>query len=114
MDLPVLAGTISTLLFVLSAVPMLVKAARTKDLGSYSAGNLALSNVANAVYSIYVFSMPFGPIWLLHTFYVIAAALMLLWYLRYRHRRPALVAITERAVPATAFLDPRTGMEVAA
>jgi uncharacterized protein with PQ loop repeat len=114
MDLPVLAGTISTLLFVLSAVPMLLKAARTKDLGSYSAGNLALSNVANAVYSIYVFSMPFGPIWLLHTFYVIAAALMLLWYLRYRHRRPALVATTERAIPATAFLNVRNGIEVPA
>jgi uncharacterized protein with PQ loop repeat len=86
MDLPVVAGMISTALFVFSMLPMLYKALRTKDLKSYSPGNLALSNAGNAVHSVYVFSLPVGPIWLLHSFYVIAAALMLIWYLRYRHR----------------------------
>lgn len=63
---------------------MLVKAARTRDLASYSLGNLVLSNVANAVHSIYVFNLPAGPIWALHLAYVLASALMLAWWWRYR------------------------------
>lgn len=63
---------------------MLVKAARTRDLASYSLGNLVLSNVANAVHCVYVFNLPAGPIWVLHLAYVTASALMLAWWLRYR------------------------------
>lgn len=63
---------------------MLVKAARTRDLASYSLGNLVLSNVANAVHCVYVFNLPAGPIWVLHLAYVMASALMLAWWLRYR------------------------------
>ena len=84
MNLPVLAGSISTALFVASVLPMLVKAWRTKDLESYSLGNLLLSNVANLVHSVYVVSLPFGPVWALHGFYLAATALMLAWALRYR------------------------------
>jgi hypothetical protein len=84
MDLAVLAGVLSTGLFVMSYLPMLVKAARTKDLSSYSLGNIAITNAGNAVHSVYVFSLPLGPIWFLHTFYLVASALMLLWFLRYR------------------------------
>ena len=51
---------VSTLLFVVSYLPMLVKAFRTRDLESYSLGNLVLANVGNAVHSIYVFSLPPG------------------------------------------------------
>ena len=80
---PVLAGTMSTLIFASSLLPMLVKAARTKDLRSYSLGNIVLSNVGNVIHSIYVFHLPAGPIWALHTFYLVATALMLVWYLRY-------------------------------
>src|SRR5215207_5654664 len=79
----VLAGSVSTALFVGSALPMLYKAARTKDLGSYSLGNIVLANVGNAVYALYVFSLPAGPIWAMHTFYLVSTALMLFWYLRY-------------------------------
>ena len=50
----VLAGSVSTVLFALSTMPMLIKAARTKELSSYSRGNLVLANVGNAVHSIYV------------------------------------------------------------
>ena len=50
----VLAGSISTALFVVSALPMLYKAARTKELGSYSLGYLVLANVGNGFYSIYL------------------------------------------------------------
>jgi uncharacterized protein with PQ loop repeat len=88
MNLPVLAGTLSTVLFALGMLPMLVKAARTRDLASYSLGNLVLSNVANAVHSVYVFNLPAGPIWALHLAYVLASALMLAWWLRYRQAGP--------------------------
>ncbi|MCP8998467.1 hypothetical protein NFC73_01770 [Pseudarthrobacter sp. RMG13] len=84
MNLPVLAGTLSTVLFAAGMLPMLVKAARTKDLASYSLGNLLLTNVANAVHSVYVFNLPAGPIWVLHLAYLLASALMLAWWLRYR------------------------------
>ena len=83
MELPVIAGTISTTIFVLSTLPMLLKAFRTKDMRSYSLGNILLSNVGNVVHSAYVFSLPAGPIWLLHSFYLFTTGLMLIWYLRY-------------------------------
>ena len=86
-SLPVLAGTASTVIFAVSAMPMLIKAYRSRDLTSYSLGNIALSNVGNAVHSVYVFSLPPGPIWALHTFYLVSTALMLGWYLRYGRRR---------------------------
>ncbi len=95
MDLAVFAGVVSTGLFAMSYVPMLAKAARTKDLSSYSLGNLAITNAGNAVYSAYVFSLPFGPIWFLHTFYVVASLLMLVWFLRSR----AAVARARSATP---------------
>ena len=84
MDLAVLAGILSTGLFAMSYLPMLVKAARTKDLSSYSLGNIAITNVGNAVHSVYVFSLPLGPIWFLHSFYLVASALMLIWFVKYR------------------------------
>ena len=83
-DVAVFAGVMSTGLFAMSYPPMLVKAARTKDLSSYSLGNLATTNVGNVLYSVYVFSLPVGPIWFLHGFYLVASALMLIWFLRYR------------------------------
>lgn len=89
MNLPLLAGTLSTVLFAVGMLPMLVKAARTRDLASYSPGNLVLSNVANAVHSVYVFNLPAGPIWALHLAYVFASALMLAWWIRYGHGGPA-------------------------
>jgi uncharacterized protein with PQ loop repeat len=84
MNIAVLAGAVSTVLFAISYLPMLAKAIRSKDLASYSLANLALSNVANAVHSVYVFSLPVGPIWALHSFYVVASLLMLGWFLYYR------------------------------
>ena len=82
-DLALLAGTVSTALFVTSYLPMLVKAFRTRDLSSYSRGNLVLANVGNAVYTVYVASLPLGPIWFLHSFYLVACGLMLGWILHY-------------------------------
>jgi uncharacterized protein with PQ loop repeat len=84
--LPVIAGTISTTLFALSLVPMLLKAWRTKDLQSYSLDSMVLTNVANVVHSVYVFSLPPGPIWLLHSFYLVTSAVLLGLYLRHAWR----------------------------
>jgi uncharacterized protein with PQ loop repeat len=82
-NLPTIAGFISTALFGLGTLPMLVKAFRTRNLASYSLGNILLSNVGNVIYSIYVFNLPPGPIWFLHSYYLLSTGVMLVWYLRY-------------------------------
>jgi uncharacterized protein with PQ loop repeat len=82
-NFPMVAGVIATIMFATSTLPMAVKAYRTKDLKSYSLSYLLLGNAGNIFYSFYVYSMPLGPIWLLHTFYLIVTGLMLFWYLRY-------------------------------
>jgi len=86
MDLSVAAGVFSTVIFAVSMMPMLVKAARTKNLDSYSLGNIVMTNAGNLVHSLYVFSLPAGPIWALHTFYLVTSATMLVWFLRYARR----------------------------
>jgi hypothetical protein len=105
-SLPVLAGTVSTVVFACSALPMLHKAAVTRDLGSYSLGNISLANAGNLVHSLYVFHLPAGPIWVLHGFYLVSSALMLFWYVRFagvRLPRPA------RAVAASVSRREETG-----
>jgi hypothetical protein len=94
-SLPVLAGSVSTAIFIASTLPMLVKARRTKDLASYSLGNILLANIGNLTYAIYVFSLPLGPVWALHGFHLCATGLMLFWYLRHarRHRQPTKASI---------------------
>jgi hypothetical protein len=89
--IPVLAGIASTIVFAASVLPMVVKAWQTRDLRSYSRGNLVLANIGNGVHSVYVFALPRGPIWVLHSFYVVTSALMLLWSVRYgsAYTRPA-------------------------
>jgi hypothetical protein len=106
-DIPVLAGIISTVIFAVSTLPMLVKARRSRDLSSYSLGNIVLANLGNAVHSIYVYSLPPGPIWALHSFYLASTALMLIWYLRYAVREhthptvPEMRQSPDAAMPAT-------------
>lgn len=50
-DLPFIAGIISTVIFV-STLPMLRKAFQTKDLQSYSLGNIVLANGGNIIHSV--------------------------------------------------------------
>lgn len=38
------------------------------------------ANVGNGVQSVYVVSLPVGPIWFLHGFYLVTTALMLVWH----------------------------------
>ncbi|WP_019180851.1 hypothetical protein [Microbacterium yannicii] len=85
MDIPLVAGTVATVVFAASNLPMLRKALRTGDVSSYSLVSLAMVNGANLVYSLYIFTLPFGPIWALHTFYLVSCALMLWLFLRQRH-----------------------------
>ena len=82
-NLAVIAGVISTLIFASSTLPMVLKAFRTRDLHSYSLGNIGLANAGNVIHSFYVFSLPAGPIWLMHGFHLVTTGLMLAWYLRF-------------------------------
>jgi hypothetical protein len=82
-DVAVLAGGVSTVIFAGSVMPMIVKAVRTRDLASYSMGNLLLANTGNLVHSVYVYSLPAGPIWALHAFYLVSTGFMLAMYLRH-------------------------------
>lgn len=83
MELNVITGTISTTIFALSNIPMLIKAAKTRSLSSYSFTYIIMNNVANLIHWFYVSALPVGPIWFLHSFYTVSAALILLWYVRY-------------------------------
>lgn len=83
-NLPVMAGTVSISIFAVSTLPMIIKAFRTKDLRSYSLSHILLTNIGNAIYSIYIFSLPAGPVWLLHIFYVVTWLLLLIGYLLYQ------------------------------
>jgi uncharacterized protein with PQ loop repeat len=87
-SMAIVAGTVSSVIFAASVLPMLIKAIRTRDLSSYSRGNLVLANVGNAVHSLYVAQLPAGPIWALHSFYVLSSALMLIWHLHYARTSP--------------------------
>jgi len=77
------AGTLSSVIFAASNLPMLTKVVKTKNLASYSLSQLALANLGNLIYWLYVVSLPFGPVWFLQGFYTITTGLMLLLYLRY-------------------------------
>ena len=72
-----IAGTVSTVVFAVSNLPMLRKALRTRDVSSYSLASVGMINAANVLYSLYVFSLPVGPVWALHTFYLISCAILL-------------------------------------
>lgn len=108
--LAVVAGLVSTIIFASSIVPMVAKAVMTRDLTSYSLGNLVLINGGNVVHSLYVFSLPAGPIWLLHSVHVTTSMLMLVWYLRFATPRPrpssAPSTTTERRTPCPSHPSP--------
>ena len=96
-----IAGTVSTVVFAVSNLPMLRKALRTRDVSSYSLSSMAMINAANAVYSLYVFSLPIGPIWALHTFYLVSCAIMLVLCLGQRR-----AARADRAPPGVTSASP--------
>ncbi len=83
------AGSAAAAIFMISQLPMLVKARRTKDLTSYSFANIGLANFGNLLYAVYVVQVPVGPVWAIHAFNLTTSGLMLFWYLRYGRRGPA-------------------------
>lgn len=82
-----LAGSVSTLLFATSNLPMLLKVYKTRDMRSYSFSYIAMNNVGNIFHWLYVSSLPPGPIWLLHTFFTVSSLLLLIGYVRYERFR---------------------------
>jgi hypothetical protein len=78
------AGSVAGVIFAAASWNMLVKAWRTKDLSSYSLGQIVLNNVGNLFYWLYVVSLPIGPIWFMHAFFTLASLLMLAWFFVYR------------------------------
>ena len=83
MSLALAAGTVSSVIFAASNLPMLVKARRTRDLSSYSLAYLVLNNAGNVLYCLYVYDLPPGPIWAMQSFYLLSMGLLLRWYLRF-------------------------------
>ena len=82
--LPLLAATISTVIFAGSMLPMVVKSGSDQGPELVQPGHIVLSNLGNLIHSVYVFHLPAGPVWVLHTFYLVTTALMLVWYLCYQ------------------------------
>ncbi len=82
-EIQFLSGSISSIMFMIGTLPMILKAFKTKDLHSYSLGNITLSNLGNFIYWIYQAGLPFGPAWFLHGFNTITTLLMLLLYLHH-------------------------------
>ncbi len=110
MDIPLIAGTVATVVFAVSNLPMVRKALRTRDVSSYSLSSIGMINGANAVYSLYVFSLPVGPIWALHTFYLVSCAIMLVLCLSQRRsagRQSPLGDQPDREEPGTGAPHPR-------
>jgi uncharacterized protein with PQ loop repeat len=84
-SLQFLAGAISSGIFIFSNLPMLRKAFQTRDMKSYSLGQILLCNLGNWLYWIYLISLPAGPAWIIHGFFTLSSLLMLggyLWYER--------------------------------
>jgi len=83
-NIQLLAGTVSSVIFALASVNMLLKVWRTKDMRSYSLGQIVMNNIGNLIYWLYICGLPFGPVWLLHGFFTITSLLMLAGYFMYR------------------------------
>ena len=102
-----LAGSVSTLLFATSNLPMLLKVYKTRDMRSYSFGYIAMNNVGNIFHWFYVLSLPMGPIWLLHSFFTVSSLLLLVGYLRYE--RLKVHAHAEKQLQNSIIADLRSG-----
>ena len=83
MNTATIAGVASTLMFAVSTLPMVVRAARTRDVSSYSRSHLVMTNAGNAVHTVYVASLPPGPVWLLHCMYSCVSAFMFAAHVRW-------------------------------
>ena len=62
---------------------MLWKVYRARNVRSFSWLNVLMVNIGNLLYWFYVINLPFGPIWMLHTFYTVASGILLILYVRF-------------------------------
>lgn len=93
-QIQVIAGSLAGFIFAAGSINMLFKSWQTKDLSSYSFGQMILNNVGNLIYWLYVISLPVGPIWLMHSFFTISSLIMLAWYIIYRTSPEPVARIT--------------------
>lgn len=93
-QIQVIAGSLAGFIFAAGSINMLLKSWQTKDLSSYSFGQMILNNVGNLIYWLYVISLPVGPIWLMHSFFTISSLIMLAWYIIYRTSPEPVARIT--------------------
>ncbi len=98
MELGAIAGTISSTIFMLSQIPMLLKVIRTRSMNSYSLVNILMATSGNLIHWCYISTLPFGPIWFLHSFNTLTAGFMLIWYLRYEKRSSSNQSILNSAL----------------
>jgi len=82
-ELQLFSGSLSSIMFMVGTLPMVIKAFKTKNLKSYSLGNILLSNLGNVIYWIYQAGLPFGPAWFLHSFNTLTTLVMLVLFLRH-------------------------------
>ncbi len=108
-NLQIASGSIAGLIFSAGSLNMLIKAWQTKDLRSYSLGQLVLNNVGNLFYWFYVISLPFGPIYFMHGFFTLVSALMVIWYFAYRPAAENRQAGPREASQRTASLSTYAG-----
>lgn len=87
MDIQLMAGSISSLIFMMGSLTMVIRAWRTRDMQSYSAAMLILNNIGNIIYWVYLLSLPLGPVHVLQAFYTVTTVFMLVWWVLY-HKRP--------------------------
>lgn len=83
-DMQMVSGSVAGFIFAAGSLNMVIKAWQTKDLSSYSLGQMVLNNVGNLFYWLYVISLPIGPIYFMHSFFTIVSLLMLIWYFAYQ------------------------------
>jgi uncharacterized protein with PQ loop repeat len=107
-QLQMLAGSLAGLIFALGSLNMLVKAWRTKDLSSYSLGQIILNNVGSLFYWVYViFCLPFGLVYFMHGFYTFVSLVMLIWYFTYQTAPKASRPIPEKMSQFTSRMHPK-------
>lgn len=81
--LALIAGSAGSALSMVTMIQVIWKAIRTQDPHPYRRFSLAPSVVGNEIYSVYVFALPAGPMWVLHLSNY-AVIIMLNLYIRYR------------------------------
>ena len=79
-----IAGSISSALFIASTIPALAKVLHTKDMRSYRRSSLFIATLGNGMHWLYIVSLPIGPIYALHGFTTRSTTFMVVWSWKYQ------------------------------